>query len=285
MNKKFTDDPIKTAILVVGIFGSVLVLMSLSWDFLSSKIFPNTTIGVYQKSFWENLVISLHGVFIDLVLVTILILWLDHRRNQRTSNQRFKEELEDYAHLDFDEVKLRKLGHLKRLNINKVESISVQNLVLNRMHIKGLTFKCCKLIGLKLKNGKISASNFSDVNMRSCNFESAELKSTKFSSCILLCSKFISANLRGVSFERCNLERCDFSDADMQSSILKECDVRGVKFIRANLKRANLIGVKNLDVNELAKAENLDYIQVDPDVLETLKTINTEMNFQGKVRP
>ncbi len=285
MSKKLTDDPIKTAMLVVGAFGLCLVSVGLLWDFLSNNILPNTIIGIYKQSFWENLVISLHGVLIDLILVAILILWLDHRRNKRALNQQFKEDLEDYALLDFDEVNLKKLGHLKRLNLNGIESVNVQNLVLNRMHAKGLTFTNCKMIGLKLSNGKIEGSNFASVNMRSCNFEETELKSTTFSSCILLRTKFISARLKGVSLAQCNLERCDFSGANMQSAILKESNVQGAKFAQANLKRANFMGVKNLDVAELATAENLDYIQVDENVLGELKVLRPDMNFQGKGRP
>ncbi|MND62814.1 Pentapeptide repeats (8 copies) [compost metagenome] len=285
MSKKLIDDPIKTAILVVGIFGLSLIALGLSWGFLSNNIFPNTIVGIYKKSFWENLVISLHGVLIDLILVAILILWLDHRRTKRASNQQFKEDLEDYALLDFDEINLKKLGHLKRLNFNKVHSVNVQNLVINRMHAKDLLFHDCKMIGLKLSNGRLESSRFSSVRMRSCNFEKTEIKATEFIDCILLKSKFAFSTLKGVSFEKSILERCDFSDADLQSTIFKSCNLTGATFANANLNRANLMNAVGVDVEELSKAKSLDYIQIEVDILEKLKDIRPDMNYQGKGRP
>lgn len=285
MSKKLIDDPIKTAMLVVGLFGVILISVGLFWESLSKNILPNTIVGIYKQSFWENLIISLHGVLVDLILVAILILWLDYRRSQRAQYQQSKEDLEDYALLDFDEINLKKLGHLKRLNFNKVYNVSVQNLVLNRMHAKNLKFKKSKIVGLKLTDGKIESCEFSFVYMRSCNFENTEIKATNFKNCFLLRSKFISSMLKGVSFEYSNLERCDFSNANLQSAILKSSNLRGAKFAHANLKQANLKQAENLDVNELARAKNIDYIQVDCDVLEYLKKLRPDMNFQGKGRP
>ena len=285
MNNRILDNPIKTSVFVVGIFAILLLSIGVFWNFLASNIFPNTAIGIYEKSFWVNLITGLHGVLIDLVLVAILIFWLDHRGNRKFLIQNFIEELEDYAKLDYAKINLRKLGHLRRLNSNNIYSINVQNLTLNNMHVKSLCLSDCKLIGLKVANGKVEKSKFTNINMRSCNFENSTLKSVSFSHCILLNTKFIKANLKGVNFYSCNLERSNFTDADLQSVILKLCDMKGVNFENANLKRANLLGVKNININELAKAKNLDYIQLDLEILNDLKKLRHDMNYQGKNRP
>jgi len=285
LSNRIIDDPIKTSVIIVVVFAVLLLAIGIFWDFLTQNIFPDTVIGIYKKSFWENLVIGLYGVLIDLALVAILIFWLDHRRNRRVLNQQFKEDLEDYAQLDFDEINLKKLGHLKRLNSNEVYNVDVQNLILNRMHVKNLKFSECKLIGLKVANGKIEKSGFTNVNMRSCNFKNSILKSVLFSDCILLRTKFINAELKGVNFYSCNLERSNFSGANLQSVILKLCNIRGAKFENTNLKRANFLGAKNVDVSELAKANNLDYIQLDSEIFSELKTLRPDMNYQGKNRP
>ena len=285
LSNKIIDDPIKTSVVIVGVFAVLLLSVGIFWDFLTQNILPNTVVGIYKKSFWESLVIGLHGVLIDLVLVAILIFWLDHRRNKKALSQQFKEDLEDYAQLDFDEINLKKLGHLKRLNSNDVYNINVQNLVLNRMHVKNIKFIECKLIGFKVADGRVEKSEFTNVNMRSCNFEKSVLKSVKFLNCILLRTKFMNAELKGVHFNSCNLERSNFLGANMQSVILKLCDIRGAKFENANLKRANFLGTENVDVSELAKAENLDYIQLDLGLFEELKVLRPDMNYQGKSRP
>ena len=285
MINRIIDNPIKTSIFIVGIFAVVLFSIGVFWDFLTLNILPNTDIGIYKKSFWESLVIGLHGVLIDLVLVAILIFWLDHRRHNRSLNQKFIEELEDYAHLDYEKINLRKLGNLKRLNSNGVHSINVQNLILNKMHLKNLKFLDCKLIGLKVVNGKIGKSEFTNVSMRSCNFENSILKSISFSECMLFKSKFMKTDLRGTNFYSCNLENSDFTDTNLQSVIFSLCDLKGVKFENANLKRVNLLKAKNVDVNELAKATNLDYIQIDSKILTDLKALRPDMNYQGKIRP
>lgn len=114
MRNRIFDNQIKTSIFIVGIFAILLLSVGFFWDSLTLNIFPNTVIGIYEKSFWTNLVTGLHGVLIDLVLVAILIFWLDQRRDIKSLNQKFTEELEDYAKLDYEKNKFKEIRTFKK---------------------------------------------------------------------------------------------------------------------------------------------------------------------------
>jgi uncharacterized protein YjbI with pentapeptide repeats len=276
------NSPVKTAILITSLTLILIIYITSYWEFVSSSIFPNTVIGLYEKSFWENILVEMHGMVIELIIVGILVIWLDSRRSKNNEVIRLIEDLEDYAELDFPEINVKKLGHLKRLNSAGIKEINVQNLLLNHLKLRNLSIENSKMIGLKVFNGGLYNTNFSNVNMRSSNFENATIQNSIFKNCILLKSNFKDGICKGVSFEKSSIERVDYTNCNLQSSLFLGCDMRGVKLQGANLKQCSFKEVIHLDINELAKASCLDYIAISDDLLEQLKIIRPDMKYQRR---
>ena len=280
---RIIDSPVKTAVAVALISIIPIFFITMFWDFISASILPNTKLGLYDKEFWENILVEVHGILIELTVIGVLIIWLDSRRNKNTEIIRLNEDLEDYAQLDFPEINVKKLGHIKRLNKAGITAINIQNLVLNGLHIRGLIVRSSKMIGLKVTSGTISNSCFFDVQMRSANFENSIIKNTKFDKSILLKSNFSSSSCKGVSFKDTSVERADFTNCNLQSAIFVNSDLRGVKLQGANLKQCSFQGASNIDINEIAKASNIDYISISENLLESLKILRPDMKFQNRM--
>ncbi|WP_339443619.1 pentapeptide repeat-containing protein [Pseudomonas hunanensis] len=274
------DSQIKTSITIVTIGAITIFGITAGWDIVSAKLLPNVTLGLYSRDFWENYLVELHGMILELAVVGGLILWLDSRRVGRSEIKRQLEDLNDYALLDAPEINLKKIGILKRLNEARVTCFNVANISVFGMLLNNFEAKGGKLIGFKIAQGVLKNVLFYDVMMRSSNFEGCEIKNSRFTKCNLLKSKFTGAACRGVSFEGAVLERCDFTDCDLQSANLKGADVRGVKFDGANMKQCSLMGVKNLDVHALAKASCLDYVAIPDTELKILAGLRKDMKYQ-----
>ena len=279
------DSQVKTSLFITAIGLVLIFLVTANWGVVSASIFPNTILGLYSRGFWENYLVELHGMALELAVVGGLIIWLDSRRVGRSETKRQLEDLSDYAQLDTPEVNLKKTGIIKRLNDAGVKSFNVQNLALNGMLLNKVEMRGGKLIGLKVSQGIIKGSVFEDVMMRSSNFEGCDLKNTSFARSNLLKSKFSGAICRGVSFEDAILERSDFSDCDMQGACLRGADLRGVKFDGANLKQCSLKDAKNIDIEMLAKAACLDYIAISDVELDALIKIRGSIKYQKRGRP
>lgn len=275
---------IKSPVATLATIAVILVLTIFSitafWDSISNTVLPNTMLGLYNKDFWENFLVEMHGIVFELSIIGVLILWLDSKRSKSGEITRLREDLEDYSSLDFPEINVKKLGHIKRLNQHNIKNIDVQNLVLNGLKVKGIIVEGTRLIGLKIIAGSIVGSKFKSMKMRSSNFQRSTIKSTSFESCDLLKSKFDETICKGVDFSNSSLERADFTNSDLQSSIFNGCDVREAKFSGANLKHVSFHNSKYLTSEILVEAKNLDYMKVSDEILTELIALRPDMKYQ-----
>ncbi|WP_136248434.1 pentapeptide repeat-containing protein [Halomonas borealis] len=279
-------NPVRTFLMIMGGAVVILVPVSLGWEWISGKVMPNTSFGLYDRSFWVGLLVNLHGSVLELGVFGFLILWADSKRSISQEVKRFREDLSDYSFLDFDEVNLKKVGSIKRLNELGVYDIDVQNLCVNRSSLKGLVFESTRMIGLKAEGARIQNVVFRDVKMRSSRFSGSRISGSSFEGCHLYKTSFTplddkEAELRGVSFKGSVLERSDFTRAGLQNVNFNDCDLREVVFKGANLKQASLKRASNLQVERLAEAECLDYVKLDKDVLEKLLELRDDFKYQG----
>jgi uncharacterized protein YjbI with pentapeptide repeats len=278
--KIIIKSPAKTLATIASVLVIVVFLITAFWDLVSETILPNTTLGLYDRSFWENFLVEMHGIVFELSVVGVLIIWLDSKRNRNNDIERLKEDLEDYSNLDFPEINVKKLGNFKRLNQHNIKDINVQNLVLNGLNINGIYAEGARLIAFEVKEGFITNSVFKSMKMRSSDFQGTRIKNTKFEYCELLKSKFVRAKCKGIDFSGSCLERADFTDADLQSCIFKGCDLREVIFERANLKHAAFHESIYLTAEILAKAKNLDYVKVPDEIMCDLIRLRPDMKYQ-----
>lgn len=284
--KIIIKSPVATLAIIAAILVLVVFLITAFWDDVSSTVLPNTILGLYNKDFWENFLVEMHGIVFELAIIGVLILWLDSKRSKLGEITRLREDLEDYSTLDFPEINVKKLGHIKRLNEHNIKNIDVQNLVLNGLKVKGIIAEDSRLIGLTIIAGSIIGSNFKSMKMRSSNFQKSTIKSTNFESCDLLKGKFNESICKGVDFTNSSLERAEFTNSDLQSSIFNGCDVREAKFDRANLKHASFHNAIHLTPELLLRAKSLDYVKVSDEIMAELIAKRPDMKYQkNKGRP
>jgi uncharacterized protein YjbI with pentapeptide repeats len=284
MIPRILASPIKTALSIIMMTAIIIILITANWEWISSVVAPNIKIGLYSKNFWENFLVEMHGMLVELALVGGLLLWLDNRRRNNNVIKEHQQLLIDYAELDFPEANLKKLTSLKGLNSSKIFIFKVHNMAMRGMPLHKIEFHSgSKLIGLKVTNGAIKSCVFNDVSMRSCNFAKSEIISTQFTRCNLYKSNFVETICKGVSFERAKVDRVDFTGANLKSAIFKNADIREAKFHNATLDGCSFSGAENIDVAELAKAKSLDYIALDRVLLLELIKIRPDMKYQRRV--
>jgi uncharacterized protein YjbI with pentapeptide repeats len=278
--KAIIKSPLGTLATIAMVLVLVVFLITAFWDSVSDTVLPNTMLGLYNKDFWENFLVEMHGIVFELSIIGVLILWLDSKRSKSGDIKRLREDLDDYSTLDFPEINVKKLGHIKRLNEHGIKGIDVQNLVLNGLKVKGVSVEGTRLIGLKIVAGSIVGSTFKSMKMRSSDFQKSTIKSTTFESCELLKSNFIESSCKGVDFSNSSLERADFTNANLQSSVFNGSDVRETKFEGANLKHASFHNSRHLTSEILIKAKNLDYVKVSDEIMSELIAMRPDMKYQ-----
>ncbi|MBK5007370.1 pentapeptide repeat-containing protein [Pseudomonas sp. S32] len=280
------DNPIKTALLILAFAIVVVVFITADWDWLSSHILPNTVIGLYKKDFWENVMVEMHGMVVELAVVGILLLWLDGRRDRKQQLSQCREDLKNYAKLDFPEAHLKKIGILKTLISANQIGLDARYLHLSGRSLSDVNIKNWNVIGLKLNDGKLENSTFEKVEARSSNFVKCTLRNVVFEEGSLYRCKFEGAKFRQVSFKNCRIEKAEFTHCDMPNTLFDQVSLSGVKFEGANLAHCSFKSAFDIDVGELSKAKNLDHIAIDDKLLIELLKLRPDIKYQKRrIRP
>lgn len=239
---------------------------------------PNTTLGLYDKSFWENVLVEAHGLVFDIFVLGLVLIWMDTYRQKRESITRDLESLWDLNTLTEEVYRKRKVNILKRLNINKTYKIDVTDLTLSdKVKIKDITFKNSGLFGLKFLDCRIFNLKIEHSKLNSAEFSDSIIKNSEITDTYLKNAKFQSASLVGLNLTNSDLFRAKFIDADLEGADLRGCNLKRTTFTGANLKNANLRGCINLNYDALIEAKCIDYIKADECVLEELKLRKPDM--------
>lgn len=251
-----------TTVIVFGITGF--------WPNVSESVFPNSSWGLYNKNFWEGVLVEAHGLLFEILVIGLILLWLDSRRQKTEYIEKNLENLWDLNTLQENEVIKKKMGSVKRLNDAKVFKIDVTDLLIVDVNIKNFVFKESKLFGLKLKNckifdleltkSKVNSGEFSDSSFKRCNLSGSDFKNADFS----------NAKIIGINLQKANLLRAKFTSANLETADLRGANLDKAVFQDASLRNANIRMCLNVDLNSLAKASNLDYIKADDDIISGL---------------
>lgn len=276
----------KGLLVLSSVLAGLVFGVTASWPMLANIIFPDTKIGLYDRSFWEDFLVGLHGVVFELFAIALILAFLDARRQKEGEIRQLSERLEDYASLDSPEFNVSKVGCIKRLISLGVVKFSVRDLVLNRVVMKGISIQDSMLVGLRLKGGRVVDGGFLNCELRAASFENSVLKNATLRRCGIINGKFSKAKCKGADFYGSRLENADFNGADLQGADFRECDVSQANFEGANLKQANFAGAKNLSAKLLSKAGNVDHVKVSQEIVDELITLVPDMkhNLKG-IRP
>ncbi len=230
-----------------------------------------------QDSFYSGIITNMYSSIIDFVLLTIIFTVLLDKNRKKDIIREYKENIDDCRFWDGREAGFKIAGNIKRLQEHKVYDLDLSKCFMVSVILKKVTLSNSKLMGAVL-----CESNFEGAIMQGCNLQGAYLtksimRKVDFSNSNLRHIKCNGAKLNSIKANNCNFEYADFTDADLRYSIIKNANMNKVNFTNCNLERANLLGARNLDVNELIKCKSLKYIKLDKDMLEKVKKLKPEL--------
>jgi hypothetical protein len=186
--------PVKTA-------GCVFLFVAFVAVFLSMDF--------YNKEFYQNVLVELHGLLMDLLVIGVIVLWIDLRREKSNEINRLTEIIEDFSAWYSDESAIRVFG------------------AFNRLRKLGITHS---LDNHFLRNIHSGAANFSVTNLSSSDLSSCSMPDGDFRYSHLRWTIFIGAALQGADFRGANLFEADMRGADLTDANFSGTVVQGVRF-------------------------------------------------------
>lgn len=246
----------KTTIFILMALSFITMLITGFWGIISETIFPNSTWGLYDRQFFEDLLIGIHGGIIDLLIVGVVLYWFDIRRTKNDSIEDAENDLANLEYYSGSDASFRFYGSIRYLATLGVKKVKMSNGRLNDLNIKSLELIDSNLIGVDfsrsiikeaiLKNCQLQAAQFIDTKIRKCIFQNSNLER----------AKFIKAELKSINFEGCNIKGATFKDCELQSAIFKGVDCKGVSFKGCNLRSANFLTATNITREMILESSN-----------------------------
>jgi len=225
LNNCIISNPLKTAIFVFISVALITIILSLSY---------------YSNDFYENVLVELHGLVLDLLVIGTIVLWIDLRRAKSNEINRNIELIQDFSAWHSDESAIRVFG------------------AYNRLRKFGVVHP---LVSHYLNNIHSGAANFSTSNLISSDFTSCRLPDADFRFSRLKYTIFAAASLQGADFRGANLFEADMRGCDLTFAKFSETIIQAVKFDRSTtLDRTNL---KDAYLYELdLRTTNLDRVDL-----------------------
>lgn len=277
MSKKILESPIKTACLIFCCATIPVVLISGYWEVVSSTIFPNTSWGLYNKDFWENILVEAHGMLLDIFVIGIIVLWFDKFREKKSQNNSFLERIDDFRYWHSDEAIHRVIGILRRLNENDISKFNLSNYKFSASRLKNINFKGSNLMGINFENTNLRNCDLAKANLTGANLNKSSMKNCSLEKAVLQRANFTEAILKGINLQKTDLKRTLFQGANLQSADFRKSNMENTNLLDANLRSANLKQVENLTAEQLFEAKTLKDIKIDADLLDRIKLVRPDL--------
>ena len=232
--KDYWDDvyhnkPVKTGWIVFLFFCLLIVLYTyFSGNYDDEKV---SVPGVLTE---------LHGFLFDLLIVGVLLVFIDHKRESRRKKERYKEGIDDFRHWKSAEASHRILGSFKRLQGEKEKNIDLSY---------------CNFIGTTIID-----FSFGDANLNSSKFVKSTLIDIKLKNKFLKYPTFLNTEISRVNFEYEELFQATFKGRKTvlyyigfpRSSILAGCVFDGVTFLHVDfsdtiIKSCRFLNIPNMN--------------------------------------
>lgn len=243
------------------------ILITGFWGDVSNLVFPNSTWGLYDKSFFENLLVEMHGGIIDLLIVGVILYWFDIRKTKRDSIEKAESDLSNLEYYSGSDAPFKFYGSLKYLASLGVNKVKMRDGNLSNLKIKSLSLVDSNLIAVDF-----SRSILENVTLQHCQLQAAQFIDSKLKNCTvnnsnLERSKFIKTELKSMNFESCNIKGATFKDCQLQSAIFKGVDCKGVSFKGCNLRSANFKNATNVTREMILESDNYKDIKLPEGIL------------------
>lgn len=233
----------KFTIWILIAFTVVTVSITGFWNYINEIVFPNSKWGLYDRDFFENLLVELHGGIIDLLIVSVLLFWFDSRRTKNELINRLKSEISSLKYYYGPDASFKFYAKLRYLLSLGVPDVSVPDGNMMGLKIESLSLTNSNLIAVNFSESTLIKVKFQKCDLEASQFKGSKLKHCEFQNVNLNRSKFIKAQLKGMNFETCKLENVTFRECSLESAIFKGVDCTGVSFEGSNLRSANFKGV------------------------------------------
>ncbi|OAP66876.1 pentapeptide repeat-containing protein [Psychrobacter sp. SHUES1] len=252
----------KTTIFILIALAFITILITGFWGIVSDTIFPSSTWGLYDKEFFEDLLVGIHGGIIDLLIVGVVLYWFDIRRAKNDSIEEAENDLANLEYYSGSDASFKFYGYVRYLAALGVNKVKMSNGKLSDLNIKSLELADSNLIGVDF-----SRSTLKDVTLKNCQLQAAQFIDTKIRKCIFQNSnleraKFIKAELKSINFEGCNIKGATFKDCELQSAIFKGVDCKGVSFKGCNLRSANFLTATNITREMILESSNYKSVKL-----------------------
>ncbi len=243
--QKILEDPLLITISVLLVVGSIVVIVSMPAYFSDTH------------DFYINFMAELNGMIFELLVFSILIVWLNQLGTKRQSIRSYKDEIDDFRMWESEESAFRTVGNIKRLNRYRIYDIDLVNCYLAKTNLSYVT----------LKEANMNNANASNSNLIECNLQMARLNRTNFEN-----SNLNQADLEGAYASGTNFKDAYMIKANLKDAFLIKADFKNAFLMEANLNNANLTGA-NLDNANLYKADLRNTIGLTIDQLAKVRTL------------
>lgn len=246
----------KITLIVLFISALLVILVTGFWDLVSTTIYPNTTWGLYNRDFFENLLVEMHGSIFDLIVVGVILYWFQLKKEERGRLNRAKEDLESLKFYYGKDSSFRfysALRHLLSLGPKKVE---IPEADFNHLKIDDLHLSDSNLIATNFYKSILSGVKLEFCDLEAANFIDSEIKKSTFIKTNLKRARFINAKLNGMNFKECDIRGANFKNAELKSANFRGVDCSQVNFKGANLRSSNFLGALNLTPEMILEAGN-----------------------------
>ena len=176
-------------------------------------------LGYYaSKDFWQNLVAGMHNTLFDVLLISVLLLWLNKRSEARIEIQRYREEIDAWKS-EGTSIALKRIPiSIKRLNEQGICDMDLSDGNLQGVNLSGLL---------------LAQSNLSGGNLYEAKFDSADLSGAILIEANLKNTIFTNAILCGATLRKANLQRADMQWANIKGADFTYANVAGVNWKNA----------------------------------------------------
>ncbi|EEI1818290.1 pentapeptide repeat-containing protein [Salmonella enterica subsp. enterica serovar Java] len=236
----------------------------------------------YSHSFWGNFLINANSSILDFLVLGVILYYFEYQRQNKESINELLEDLGNLAKHSPIDLKIQKIKIIRQLNNKGVYKIDVPRIDLGDMiTIKYLTFVNSELSGLDMSKSNIRDCSFTDCTIQALNINHSKISNVKFLRCRIKNIKATKSKIDGIVFEDCYLEGGDFSSSEMKSCVLKLCDLKNVKYENATMRNANIISARNVNIQRIIEAKDLDYLNCDEEVKFKLTEVKPTIKFSA----
>lgn len=200
----------------------------------------------YGRQFWEGVFIESHGMFLDLLIISMFLFYLQKKselnRRKQDKIETWQEQIRDFRGWKNEEAVHRIVGNIRRLNREGKHALNLQDTYLVNANLTRADLRRSYLFGSDMRYADFREANLSETDLfdlftpanlsnsllQRANFTGARLINVVFDGADLTKTVFYKALLSGASFKNAKIDKTDFKDADLSEADLRTISLEHV---------------------------------------------------------